>query len=38
VVTSGTDGLADPGPDDGAVLVAPVTAAGRPAAVARAGR
>jgi sugar lactone lactonase YvrE len=38
VVTSARDGLTAPGPDDGAVLVAPVTVAGRPATVARVAR
>jgi sugar lactone lactonase YvrE len=38
VVTSATAGLATPGPDDGAVLFAPVTVGGRPADVARIGR
>jgi sugar lactone lactonase YvrE len=34
VVTSATTGLDRPGPDDGAVLIAPVRVAGRPAATA----
>jgi sugar lactone lactonase YvrE len=38
VVTSASDGLAEPGPDDGAVLVAPVTVGGRPAVFARLSR
>jgi sugar lactone lactonase YvrE len=37
VVTSAKEGLSDPGPDDGAVLTAPVTVAGLPARIARPG-